>query len=62
VNNRLSEVMKTLTALAAIGLPFTIVAGCFGMSSEALPWLEPPWGIAADCLLMAGCRARCSSG
>jgi magnesium transporter len=53
VNNRLSEVMKTLTALATIGLPFTIVSGFFGMNFEGLPWIRQPWGVAAATGLMA---------
>jgi magnesium transporter len=52
VNNRLSEVMKTLTALATIGLPFTIVSGFFGMNFEALPWIRQPWGVVAATGLM----------
>ena len=54
VNNRLSEVMKTLTALATIGLPFTVVSGYFGMNFEALPWIKQPWGVAAATSLMIG--------
>ncbi len=53
VNNRLSEVMKTLTGLATIGLPFTIVSGFFGMNFEALPWIKQPWGVVAATGLMA---------
>jgi magnesium transporter len=52
VNNRLSEVMKTLTALATVGLPFTIVSGYFGMNFERLPWIHAPWGVAAATALM----------
>jgi magnesium transporter len=44
VNNRLGEVMKTLTALATIGLPFTIVSGWFGMNFDVLPWTKHWWG------------------
>jgi magnesium transporter len=43
-NNRLAEVMKTLTALATIGLPFTIVSGWFGMNFDVLPWTKYWWG------------------
>jgi len=53
VNNRLSEVMKTLTALATVGLPFTVVSGFFGMNFEALPWIKQPWGAPAAGGLMA---------
>jgi magnesium transporter len=52
VNNRLSEAMKTLTALATIGLPFTIVSGFFGMNFERLPWIKQPWGVPAAIALM----------
>jgi magnesium transporter len=44
--------MKTLTALATIGLPFTIVSGFFGMNFEVLPWIREPWGVAAATALM----------
>ena len=54
VNNRLSEAMKTLTALATIGLPFTIVSGFFGMNFERLPWIRQPWGVTAAVGLMVG--------
>jgi magnesium transporter len=47
VNNRLGEVMKTLTALATIGLPFTIVSGWFGMNFDMLPWTRYWWGALA---------------
>ena len=53
VNNRLSEVMKTLTALATVGLPFTIVSGFFGMNFEGLPWTKQPWGVPAAGGVMA---------
>jgi magnesium transporter len=52
INNRLSAVMKTLTGLTMIGLPFTVVSGFFGMNFEALPWIRRPWGVAAATGLM----------
>jgi len=57
INNRLSEVMKTLTALATIGLPFTIVSGFFGMNFESLPWVKQPWGVAAATAVMIAISA-----
>jgi magnesium transporter len=57
VNNRLAEVMKTLTALATIGLPFTVVAGFFGMNFEAMPWIKQPWGVLAATGVMVGISA-----
>jgi len=53
-SNRMSAVMKRLTALATIGLPFTVVSGHFGMNFEIMPWLKQDWGIIAATLLMAG--------
>ncbi len=52
VNNRLNEVMKALTAIATIGLPFTIVTSFFGMNFKLMPWLDQPWGVAAATALM----------
>jgi magnesium transporter len=51
-SNRMSAVMKRLTALATIGLPFTVVSGYFGMNFEVMPWLKQPWGIVAATILM----------
>ena len=45
-SNRMNAVMKRLTALAMIGLPFTVISGYFGMNFEVMPWLKRPWGIA----------------
>jgi magnesium transporter len=50
--NRMNAVMKRLTALAMIGLPFTVVSGYFGMNFEAMPWLKQQWGITAATVLM----------
>lgn len=57
VNNRLSEVMKHLTALATIGLPFTVVTGFFGMNFRVMPFLDAPWGALAALGLMTGLAA-----
>jgi magnesium transporter len=57
ISNRMNAIMKRLTALAMIGLPFTVVSGYFGMNFEVMPWLKAPWGIAAATLLMAGLSA-----
>lgn len=52
VSNRMNAVMKRLTALAMIGLPFTVISGYFGMNFEVMPWLKQPWGIVAATILM----------
>jgi magnesium transporter len=57
VSNRLSTVMKRLTALAMIGLPFTAISGYFGMNFEVMPWVKQPWGVVAATLLMIGLSA-----
>jgi len=51
-SNRMNAVMKRLTALAMIGLPFTVVSSYFGMNFEAMPWLKQQWGITAATVLM----------
>jgi magnesium transporter len=56
-SNRMNAVMKRLTALATIGLPFTIVSGYFGMNFEVMPWLSEPWGVIAATLTMIGMAA-----
>ncbi len=56
-SNRMSAVMKRLTALAMIGLPFTVVSGYFGMNFEVMPWLKQPWGIGAATILMVALSA-----
>lgn len=53
VSNRMNGVMKRLTGLATIGLPFTVVSGYFGMNFEVMPWLKQPWGIVAATGTMA---------
>jgi len=57
VSNRINEVMKRLTVLAAIGLPFTVVSGYFGMNFKVMPWIETPWGVVAATGLMVGLSA-----
>lgn len=49
VSNRLNEVMKMLTAAAAIFLPLTLISGIYGMnfSQNQFPPFEEPWGFAA---------------
>ena len=50
----MNAVMKRLTALAMIGLPFTVLSSYFGMNFEVMPWLKEPWGIGAATVLMFG--------
>jgi magnesium transporter len=58
LSNRMNEVMKVLTIVAAIFIPLGFIAGLYGMnfSAEASPWnmpeLEWYWGYPAALLLM----------
>ena len=49
VSNRLNEVMKVLTAAAAVFLPLTLISGIYGMnfSHNQFPSFGEPWGFAA---------------
>ncbi|MEX0786644.1 MAG: magnesium/cobalt transporter CorA [Dehalococcoidia bacterium] len=44
VNNRMNEVMKTLSVVAAIFLPLTLIASIYGMNFENMPELGWQWG------------------
>jgi magnesium transporter len=57
VSNRTNAIMKRLTILAAIGLPFTVISGFFGMNFEVMPWIRSSWGVAAAAMLMVALSA-----
>lgn len=44
ISNRMNEVMKTLTIMAMIMLPSTVVSGIFGMNYDLLPANQWPYG------------------
>lgn len=46
VNNRMSEVMKVLSVVAAIALPATVISGIFGTNFDNVPGLHSNWGFA----------------
>jgi len=52
VNNRLSEVMQTLTIVSTIFIPLSFIAGVYGMNFEHMPELAWPWGYFAALALM----------
>lgn len=55
-NARSNEVMKTLTLVFTLSLPFSIITGWFGMNFRHIPALEnpwAPWAISAIMLLVA---------
>jgi magnesium transporter len=49
ISNRLNEIMKVLTAAAAIFLPLTLISGIYGMNFQEnqFPSFDAPWGFAA---------------
>lgn len=42
INNNLSQIMKTLTIISVVALPFTVVTSFFGMNFESIPGLHSP--------------------
>lgn len=44
VNVKMQEVMKVLTVIFAVTMPFALLTSWFGMNFEALPVKEHPWG------------------
>ncbi len=54
VNNRMSEVMKVLSVVAAIALPATVISGIFGTNFDNVPGLHSNWGFALMMSAMGG--------
>lgn len=54
VNNRLSEVMKVLSVVAALSLPATVISGIFGTNFDNVPGLHNQWGFVAMMTGMIG--------
>ncbi|MGB2696126.1 MAG: magnesium/cobalt transporter CorA [Dehalococcoidia bacterium] len=44
VNNRMNEVMKTLSIVAGVFLPLTLIASIYGMNFDNMPELGWQWG------------------
>ena len=44
VNNRLSEIMRTLTIIATVMMPLSLLAGIYGMNFDELPLIHNPLG------------------
>ncbi|MFA5096168.1 MAG: CorA family divalent cation transporter, partial [Candidatus Omnitrophota bacterium] len=54
VSNRLNEVMKTLTVIATIMMPLTLIASIYGMNFKHMPELNHALGYPLVISLMAG--------
>ncbi|MFN0095691.1 MAG: magnesium transporter CorA family protein [Dehalococcoidia bacterium] len=52
VNNRMSEVMKVLSVVAALALPANVIAGIFGTNFDVVPGLHSAWGFGSMLLAM----------
>jgi magnesium transporter len=57
VNNRMNEVMKTLTVMASIFIPLTFLAGVYGMNFRYMPELAWRWAYPSFWLAMLGIAA-----
>lgn len=53
VSNRLNEIMKTLTVIATIMMPLTLIASIYGMNFKHMPELDSRMGYPIVILLMA---------
>jgi len=54
INNKLNEVMKTLTVISTIILPLSLIAGIYGMNFRYMPELQWRYGYFAILGLMLG--------
>lgn len=52
VNNKMNEVMKTLTVTSAIFIPLTFIVGVYGMNFDYMPELHSRYGYISIWLLM----------
>jgi len=53
VSNRLNEIMKTLTVIATIMMPLTLIASIYGMNFKHMPELEHKFGYPSVIMLMS---------
>jgi magnesium transporter len=53
LSNKMNNIMKTLTVVAAIFIPLTFLAGVYGMNFKYMPELEWHWGYPLILIIMA---------
>ncbi len=52
ISNKTNEIMKTLTIIATIAMPLTLITGIYGMNFRHMPEIDWPFGYAWAYLLM----------
>lgn len=55
LNNRMAEIMKTLTLFSVIVIPLTLFAAIFGMNARYMPLVEETYGFWALIIFMIFC-------
>ena len=54
LSNRVNMELRTLTVVAMLFMPATLIASIFGMNFETMPWLDNPNGFWWAISIMAG--------
>ena len=52
VSERIAQTSNRLTAITAMALPPTLLAGVYGMNLEGIPWHGEPWAFGAVCAII----------
>jgi len=55
LNDRMTDIMKTLTIFSVIVFPLTLLAAIFGMNAKYMPFVDHPLGFWAILVLMSVC-------
>lgn len=57
INERLNEIMKFLTIVSTLLLPWTVISGIFGMNFDVIPIAHQEFGFYTAVFLMLACAA-----
>jgi len=58
LNDRMTDIMKTLTIFSVIVFPLNLLAGIFGMNAKIMPFVDNPYGF----WMIIGLMGLCSLG
>jgi magnesium transporter len=58
LNDRMTDIMKTLTIFSVLVLPLNLLAGIFGMNAKYMPFVNHPLGF----VIILGIMLFCSFG